>query len=66
MLPILRMLRAEGTITIGGITRSLNERKIPTVRGSRWHVSSVAIFSRVRRSSKPFEMPLFNKREISG
>jgi DNA invertase Pin-like site-specific DNA recombinase len=42
MLPILRALRAEGTITIGAITRSLNERKIPSERGSRWHVSSVA------------------------
>jgi hypothetical protein len=35
-------LRAEGAITIGAITRSLNERKIQTARGSRWHVSSVA------------------------
>ena len=35
-------LRAEGTITIGGVTQALNERKIPTARGSRWHVSSVA------------------------
>jgi len=42
LLPILRTLRAEGTITIGAITRSLNERKISTARGSRWHVSSVA------------------------
>jgi DNA invertase Pin-like site-specific DNA recombinase len=42
LLPILRMLRSEGTITIGAITRSLNERKITTQRGSRWHVSSAA------------------------
>ena len=42
LLPVLRALRAEGTITIGAITRSLNERRIPTPRGSRWHVSSVA------------------------
>ena len=42
LLPLLRSLRAEGTITIGAITRSLNERKIPAARGSRWHVSSVA------------------------
>jgi DNA invertase Pin-like site-specific DNA recombinase len=41
LLPILRMLRAEGAITIGAITRSLNERKVPAARGSRWHVSSV-------------------------
>ena len=42
LLPLLRTLRSEGAITIGAVTRSLNERKIPTRRGSRWHVSSVA------------------------
>jgi len=42
LLNLLRTLRAEGSITIGSITRSLNDRKIPTARGSRWHVSSVA------------------------
>ena len=42
LLPLLRTVRAEGSITIGAITRSLNERKIPSARGSRWHVSSVA------------------------
>jgi DNA invertase Pin-like site-specific DNA recombinase len=42
LLPLLRSLKAEGTITIGGVTRALNERKIPTARGSQWHVSSVA------------------------
>ena len=42
LLPLLRMLRAEGAITIGAIARSLNDRKIPTQRGSGWHVSSVA------------------------
>ena len=42
LLPLLRTLRSEGTTTIGGITRSLNERKISTARGSRWHVSSVS------------------------
>jgi DNA invertase Pin-like site-specific DNA recombinase len=42
LLPLLRTLRTEGAITIGAITRSLNDRKIPTPRGSRWHVSTVA------------------------
>jgi DNA invertase Pin-like site-specific DNA recombinase len=42
MLSLLRALRNEGTITIGAITRALNDRKIPTPRGSCWHVSSVA------------------------
>src|ERR1041385_20832 len=50
MLPILRTLRAEGVITIGATMRSLNERKISTQRGSRWHVSSVAnLFARARK-----------------
>jgi DNA invertase Pin-like site-specific DNA recombinase len=40
LLPLLRTLKAEGTITIGAITRALNERKVPTPRGARWHVSS--------------------------
>jgi len=30
MLPILRMLRSEGAITIAAVTRSLNERKMQT------------------------------------
>jgi DNA invertase Pin-like site-specific DNA recombinase len=42
MLSLLRTLRAEGTITIGAVTRALNEREVPTARGSQWHVSSVA------------------------
>ena len=39
---LLRSLKAEGTITIGAVTRALNQRKIPTARGAQWHVSSVA------------------------
>ena len=42
LLPLLRTLHSEGAITIGAVTRSLNQRKIPTARGSRWHVSSLA------------------------
>jgi|SRR5436190_7003783 len=50
LLPILRALRGEGTITIGAITRGFNERKIPTPRGSRWHVSSVSnLLARARK-----------------
>jgi len=50
MLPILRTLRVEGAITIGAVTRSLNERRIPALRGSRWHISSVAnLLARVQR-----------------
>jgi hypothetical protein len=41
LLPLLRSIRAEGAQSIGAITIALNERKIPTARGARWHVSSV-------------------------
>ena len=41
LLPILRSIKAEGSHTIGAITQALNDRKIPTARGSRWYVSSV-------------------------
>ena len=50
LLPLLRTLRA--AITIGAITRSLNERKIPTVRGFLWHVSSVGnLLARAQKRS---------------
>jgi len=42
LLPLLRILRNEGEISIGGITTALNDRRVPTPRGARWHVSSVA------------------------
>jgi DNA invertase Pin-like site-specific DNA recombinase len=41
-LSVLRALKAEGAITIGAVMRALNERKIPTTRGSRCHPSSTA------------------------
>jgi DNA invertase Pin-like site-specific DNA recombinase len=50
LLPLLRSLRAEGTVTIGAVTRALNERKIPVPRGARWHVSSAAnLLARARK-----------------
>jgi hypothetical protein len=42
MAALLRALRAEGTISIGAITRALTERKVPPPRGVRWHISSTA------------------------
>ena len=50
LLPLLRMIRVEGAQSIGAITVALNERKVPTARGTRWHVSSVAnLLARARR-----------------
>jgi DNA invertase Pin-like site-specific DNA recombinase len=51
LLPLLRILRNEGAITIGGITTALNDRRVPTPRGARWHVSSVA--NLLARAQKP-------------
>ena len=41
LLPILGSIKAEGSQTIGAITQALNDRKIPTALGARWHASSV-------------------------
>jgi len=41
LLLVLRAIKAEGAQSIGAIAIALNERKIPTPRGARWHVSSV-------------------------
>jgi DNA invertase Pin-like site-specific DNA recombinase len=42
LLPVLRAVRSEGAITLAAISNALTERKIPTSRGARWHVSNVA------------------------
>jgi len=42
LLTVLRTVRAEGSITLAAITLALNGRRIPTARGARWHLSSVA------------------------
>ena len=42
LLPLLRAIRDGGAKGFGAIASALNERHIPTSRGSRWHVSSVA------------------------
>jgi DNA invertase Pin-like site-specific DNA recombinase len=42
LLPVLRTVRTEGATTLAAITTSLNNRRIPTSRGARWHISSVA------------------------
>jgi hypothetical protein len=41
LLPVLRAVRGEGAITLAAIATALNDRKIPTARGARRHVSSV-------------------------
>ena len=42
LLPVLHAIRATGARSLGAITLALNERRIPTPRGARWHVSTVA------------------------
>ena len=54
LLPLLRAMRAEGIQSIGAITAALNERKIPSARGTIWHVSSVMnLLARAQRLEAP-------------
>jgi hypothetical protein len=39
--PTIRKLRKAGFVSSRAIARELNERKIPTARGGKWHRSSV-------------------------
>jgi DNA invertase Pin-like site-specific DNA recombinase len=39
--PIVAGIRAEGTTSLAGIARELNQRGIQTARGGRWHASNV-------------------------
>jgi DNA invertase Pin-like site-specific DNA recombinase len=50
LLLILRAIRTEGAITLAAIAAAMNNRKIPTPRGARWHVSSVMnLLARARK-----------------
>jgi hypothetical protein len=40
--PTIRELRKAGIVAIKAIVRELNERRIPTARGGKWHKTSVA------------------------
>ena len=42
LLAVLRTVRNEGSTTLEAITCAFNDRRIPTPRGARWHVSTVA------------------------
>jgi DNA invertase Pin-like site-specific DNA recombinase len=42
LLPVLRAIQDIGARSLGAISSALNERNIPTIRGARWHVSTVA------------------------
>jgi hypothetical protein len=50
LLPFLTTLRAGGITSIGATTKALNERGLLSLRGGRWHVSSVSnLLARARR-----------------
>ena len=42
VLPVIRAIQAAGTTSFASIADVLNERGIKSVRGGKWHVSSVA------------------------
>jgi len=53
LLPVLRAVQAEGALSIGAIASALNERKVPTSRGGRWHVSNAAnLIARVHQMAE--------------
>jgi hypothetical protein len=53
-LPLLRPLGKEGVDNIGAITTALNEPPVPTSRGARLHVSSVAnLLARTQKLEQP-------------
>ena len=41
VMPIVRLIQQSGVTSLGGIAETLNNRRIPTARGGRWHVSTV-------------------------
>jgi DNA invertase Pin-like site-specific DNA recombinase len=44
LLPVVNTLRITGTNTLEAISCALNDKGVRTVRGARWHVSTVANF----------------------
>jgi DNA invertase Pin-like site-specific DNA recombinase len=40
--PTIRELRAAGITSVRAITAELNDRKVPTAKGGKWHATSVA------------------------
>ena len=54
LLPIIQAIRAEGATTLDAMTRALNLRGIRTVRGPRWHVSSLSnLLARTKKIAEP-------------
>src|SRR4051812_35665948 len=54
LLPVLRTVRNEGSITLAAITSAFNERRIPTHEAHAGMCPALPIFSRARRSWKRF------------
>ena len=53
LLPVIEVIRAEGITSFGGIAKALNQRGIPTPRGSRWQAVQVQRVIRSARSPSP-------------
>jgi DNA invertase Pin-like site-specific DNA recombinase len=49
VMPIIESLQSVGIADLRGLASALNERKVPTARGRKWHVSNVR--NVLRRSS---------------
>ena len=52
--PTIHELRKAGFVTIKAIVRELNERRIPTARGGKWHKTTVIrLLERLNRLDRP-------------
>jgi DNA invertase Pin-like site-specific DNA recombinase len=51
LLPVIEVIRAEGITSFGGIAKALNQRGIPTPRGSRWQAVQVQRVIQAARSA---------------
>jgi hypothetical protein len=50
----IRELQAKGLVSLSAIAHVLNERKIPTARGGKWHKKSVGrVLRRLERLDRP-------------
>jgi hypothetical protein len=49
----IRALQAKGLVSFSAIARALNERKIPTALGGKWHPASVKrVLQRLRKLNR--------------
>lgn len=59
VMPIVREIQASGRITLQAVADALNERRVATVRGGEWHVSTVKnLLARTELPAQPLRDPV--------